>query len=379
MQMNGSNLKVTGIHKPTNTIIELVPGYAIVSHDGTKYVVGGWEKDSENRDELALFETLGNVVDLGAEERVANGSEIELGVNPLEVLQEEWSYKKAESKIQDSFKNNSNDVIKDEIAERVAIAKERIQKERDRRANEKPNSEEFKSLDKKSVLSFIDHTDSRSTSNIQEEPEEEELIVKVEELSDKIKNKEDKIDDWLSEIQKDLINEKDINPTKISERPQKKLEDKEVNDWLEQEKRKQAIIDKRMKKDDEATKSETFIKEKQYDDLVKVNQALLKRLEALENKSSFHNSPDNSNTANPLCAKPIPMPIDIKPFGLGYENSKGQFGNNINAVQQLDEIKVMQNARLIVDICNMTPEKLNILSKIVSKLNSGGLSDMIIL
>lgn len=98
-------------------------------------------------------------------------------------------------------------------------------------------------------------------------------------------------------------------------------------------------------------------------------QSLDQRLKNLEANSSFRNAPNT--IANPTMDthhKPVSTSKDVRQNGMAMA---GQFGSAIQAVKQLDEAKIIENAALIAAICEMDETTKAGLLTVIAKLQSG--------
>lgn len=182
--MSNSNAKVWGYHAESNTKVELESGFSFISFDGTRYVVGGWEKNRKTgAAELAVFEADDDKVYLGKEERVPAGEVLELAENPFHTIQFDWQYVKAKVESDDAYENGNVNKYSavEEAKKRMEIARKENEKRKQQLAQELEKSVVMQKAD---PVSQVESYDRRPSNEVEKQPSDELVNKKLNEAMD---------------------------------------------------------------------------------------------------------------------------------------------------------------------------------------------------
>lgn len=407
--MENSNVetKVWGYHADSNTKIELLSGFSFISFDGTRYVVGGWERNKKTRrPELAVFEADGARVYLGKEERVNNGMVLELGEDPTITEQLEWDYVKAPMEVGDAYvKPTPEQYIEPSYG--VSKAKRRLEKARKENAERKKKlAEELAKqveMDSSDPVTKVESYDKRSTEEVKPEPSEEVIEEQVNKAMDAIVDMQDTIENTKQEVEEttQLMSAAVNQVTDLDENEDDDsiyMSDEDLDSWLsnmqtetqtraleatkkatksemkeKKEKRKQKETKKKKKESEKDTLVDNSTTEKRAENVkagisdderfAKINERLAKMQKAMSDKS-FQDSPTTTaNMESPVDnrEKPVQKGTTSKPNEMAVKG--GQFGARINAIKELaeKEEKLIQKAEIVNTILDMDDETTNAL------------------
>lgn len=423
--------KVFGFHEESNTKVELESGFSFISFDGTRYVVGGWEKNKKTgAQELAVFEAVDDKVYLGKEDRVPAGEVLELAENPLHTIQFDWQYIKAKVETDDSYQKGNPDKYAEmeEVKKRMEVAR----KENERRKQELSKElEKGMNMEKSDAISQVESYDRRPKDKIERPPSDEVIDKKVdavmddlidmqEELARKIKdqpmskavtqivdtdddeeedddsydddddddgNEIEDIDAWLAEVDKEVSSkvvmplpkevERKTSPRVSVQKPidVAKKDPKHGKQYRKEAKRLVAEIDE-----------EVYEHMNSSDKTLAVDE--LKRLQELEAKNAkrFADFDDRikrvqeelqtksfrqqeASVSNPAVEERNQFVCEnANDSKCRVELKSGEFGTRIAAVQNLNESKIIENAQLINFICEMDEDTKKVLLTIASQM-----------
>lgn len=424
--------KVFGLHEESNTKVELESGFSFISFDGTRYVVGGWEKNKKTgAQELAVFEAVDDKVYLGKEDRVPAGEVLELAENPLHTIQFDWQYIKAKVETDDSYQKGNPDKYAEmeEVKKRMEIA---------RRENEQRKKEISKaleksiSMEKSDAVSQVESYDRRPKDKIERPPSDElidkkidavmdDLIDMQEELAKKVKdqpmskavtqivdtddneeeaeeddfydddddgNEIEDIDAWLAEVDKE-VSAKVVMPLP------KEVERKTSPQVSVQKPVDMATKDpnhgKQYRK--EAKRVAAEIDEEIYEHMNSSDKTTaaadeLKRLRELEEKNAKRFAEVNDRirrvqeelqtksfrqqeaTVSNTAVEECKQSLhqNVTNIECRVEFENREFGTRITAIQKLNESKIMENAELINFICEMDEDTKRVLLTIAAQM-----------